>query len=516
VTTFLLSISHPTRLATACLLVPLVLIGCDASTELSADGLLDLRIDASLARYDVARAAILQRVVGDNGTMERAEWEALLTSDLTESDLTTLTARHDAIVEAARLAAHDTSAIDVDAFRKDPDAVTAFCAALPKGAMLHIHPGGTRTRPTVDALLAELDPLVDGPAMLLDANDGALTMLYPAEVAWLETLPVQLYSAFEAADQALIAELLLLPADPPTHDFMRFEALFSLGDALLDQDPTQDEFVSRTTHVDFLNRAASMGVSYVEFTKVVIPPDQAALDQFAQWSQDLESETGIVVRWNLAFVRTLPTDLNLGWAADLIAVLAGAASEVLVGIDLLANETDTPALENAQGIYVPILAAVESGQIELQRTMHAGELGDVRNVRDALIMGTQRIGHGVLLHTDLLTLEYARRKRVPIAINLVSNWRLQVWEDWATHPFLRYLRLGLPVSLSTDDEGMFRTDINNECVVAVTHTDIQYSELAQLSRNSLAGAFMKDGLRQTLAERLDQDLATFETTWVAP
>ncbi len=28
-----------------------------------------------------------------------------------------------------------------------------------------------------------------------------------------------------------------------------------------------------------------------------------------------------------------------------------------VGIDLLANETDTPALETGQNIYIPILAA---------------------------------------------------------------------------------------------------------------------------------------------------------------
>jgi len=478
---------------------------------------LDDRVDHALSRYHEARVLILERVVTEGGTVERAEWEGWLEPDaalaLSEDDLDALRQRHADDIEVARNAAIADSVIDVDGFRSEPATVTQFCTELPKGAMLHVHPGGTRDRETVDALLAVLDPLVDGGAILVDANDGVSTMLYADEVAWLETLPVLQYSAFDAKDQDRIAELLLLPETPPTHDFMRFEALFSIGDALLKQDPKMESWVTETTHRDFLERASSLGVSYVEYTKVVIPPSEAQFEAFADLSGTMLQETGVETRWNLAFVRTLPASSNSMWTQVLIALLEQEQPEVLVGIDLLANETDAPALETAQPIYVPILDAVQQGNIELGRTMHAGELGDPRNPRDAMIMGSQRIGHGVLMADDPLTIEYARREQVPVEINLVSNLRLEVWDDPATHPFLDYLRLGLPVSLSTDDEGMFRTDIANECVVAVTSTDIQYAELAQMSRNSIAEGFMDDELRDTLMVDLEADLAAFELSW---
>ena len=225
-------------------------------------------------------------------------------------------------------------------------------------------------------------------------------------------------------------------------------------------------------------------------------------------------QTGIIVRWNSAFVRTLDAETNSQWAQELIAVLSNNTYPELVGIDLLANETDTPALETGQQIYIPVLAAVNAGTINLHRTMHAGELGFVHNVRDAMIMGAERVGHGVLLAQDPVALEYARLERVlPIEINIYSNYRLQVNEDFSQHPFLDYLRLGLPVSLSTDDEGMFITDITNEFRIAIKYTDITHAEVKQMAYNGLETAFSDEMLKTELIEKLTAEFAAFESQW---
>jgi adenosine deaminase len=142
--------------------------------------------------------------------------------------------------------------------------------------------------------------------------------------------------------------------------------------------------------------------------------------------------------------------------------------------------------------------------------MHAGELGDGRNPRDGLIMGAERLGHAVALAQDPVTLEYAARHRVPLEINLVSNLRLQVVPSLESHPFLTFLRLGLPVSLSTDDEGIFATDIVNECRVAIESSDVTYAELKQMAYNSVTTAFLPEPDRAALVTRLEAQFAAFE------
>ncbi len=477
---------------------------------------LDQKLDAQFELYGEARTKIITRVVEEDGVVTRDEWEEWLTPDtsytMTEDDLTELQQRHTDLIATARTEAIASSTLDLDEIRQSTTEVERYCTELPKGGMIHIHPSGTRDRETVVALLEELNPTVNGADILEEANDGVLTMLYNEEVTFLTDLPVKHYLEYDEAEKVAIQDLFFLPVDPPTHDFVRFEAMFSIADVLLEQDETKLDWVEEKTYVDFLERAALYHVSYVEFTSVMWP-DTVTFEQLHTWAEDWYASTGVTVRWNSAFVRTLDYDTNTAWTNAFIGILENNSYTELVGIDLLANETHTPALDTGQNIYVPILDAVQDGRISIHRTMHAGELGDVRNVRDAMIMGAERVGHGVLLREDPITLEYATQVQLPIEINLYSNYRLQVEEDFSKHPFLNYLRLGLPVSLSTDDEGMFVTDIVQECIVAVTNTDITHAEIKRMAYNSLETAFADDTLKTGLIEKLDTDFVQFESDW---
>ena len=145
--------------------------------------------------------------------------------------------------------------------------------------------------------------------------------------------------------------------------------------------------------------------------------------------------------------------------------------------------------------------------------MHAGELGDPKNVRDAIIFGVQRIGHGNKLKLNPLYLEYARRKEIAIETNLTSNFILGVEENIDTHPFLDFLRLGLKVSLSTDDEGIFNTDISKECTIALRRDDLTYFELKQMFVNSIETAFLEKDIRDELLKKLNHDFSKFEANW---
>lgn len=495
--------------------------GCTDDDNITYPGGLTLsdKLAHQFALYDEAQEKILDRMTARKSVkVSREEWEAWLTPEeglaLTDADMEALIQRQEAVIAQSRLEALAKTSLDLDLIRGDKDLVEQYCYQLPKGGMLHIHPGGTRNAQTIKEILEEVNPVIDGPTLLLTANDGVLTMLYDDEIAFLENLPVKAYLDFSEAEKEAIQALFLLPEDPPTHDFMRFEALFSISD-ILDSDPDKVDWVEEKTYLDFLERAAAQNVSYVEFTSVMWP-DADTFDQLEVWADEWLARTGVTVRWNSAFVRTLPYDTNTAWTQAFIDLVEVHPCDVLVGIDLLANETNTPALDTGQNIYIPVLEAVLNGRISMHRTMHAGELGLVHNVRDAMILGAERVGHGVLMDQDPLTLEYARLvRRLPVEINLYSNYRLRVITDWAEHPFLDYLRLGLPISLSTDDEGMFITDICNECMVAVQNSDITHEEMRQMSFNALETAFASEDVKQALLEDLEDDFLDFEADWAS-
>lgn len=495
--------------------------GCDFNSNSHHDDndpyvLIDEKLQAQFALYGETQEKAIERVVEQGGILQREEWESWLTPSpedlLSEDELAKIADRQHQTIEDNRLTAMQSVSLDLDLIRNDQAKLEQYCLEFPKGALLHIHPTGTRSRQTVQEILEAVNPVINGPEILVEANEGEFSMLYPDEVAYLTALPVLNYLDYDEEDKEKILEFFFLPSDPPTHDFMRFEAIFTIND-LLNQDVSMQDWVEEKTYLDFLHRCADQNVSYVEFTKVMWP-DPVTFEQLHTWAEAWYEETGVIVRWNSAFVRTLDFDTNTVWTQELINVLENNNYAELTGIDLLANETNTPALETGQNIYLPILVANDQGTISLHRTMHAGELGDIRNVRDAMIMGAERVGHGVLLAQDPLSLEYAvQEKSLPIEINLYSNYRLQVNEDFSKHPFLDFLRLGLPISLSTDDEGMFVTDITNEYKIAITYTDITHDELKQMAFNSIETAFADDAVKAKLLIKLNQEFELFEEKW---
>ena len=76
-----------------------------------------------------------------------------------------------------------------------------------------------------------------------------------------------------------------------------------------------------------------------------------------------------------------------------------------------------------------------------------------------------------------------------VEINLSSNdIILGVAGD--EHPFHLYRQYGVPLALSTDDEGVFRIDLTHEYQRAVVDYDLGYADLLWLSRNALAYSYL--------------------------
>lgn len=150
-------------------------------------------------------------------------------------------------------------------------------------------------------------------------------------------------------------------------------------------------------------------------------------------------------------------------------------------------------------------------------SIHAGEVDEPNaHVRDTLLLGATRIGHGVNLITDSDTMLLMRQNRFLVEINLVSNQLLEYTPDIARHPFPEYLRFGIPVCLNTDDRGMWDSNMTDEYFTAVTEFNLAWSEVVQLGRTSLAHSFLPPEAKSRLLALYEARVAAFEERFSAP
>src|SRR6202011_1410627 len=101
-------------------------------------------------------------------------------------------------------------------------------------------------------------------------------------------------------------------------------------------------------------------------------------------------------------------------------------------------------------------------------------------------------GHGVdILHeTDPFELlKEMARQSVMVEICLTSN-DLILGIRGDQHPLLTYMQYGVPTALSTDDEGVSRSEISREFLKAADDQGLGYIQLKTMARNSLQYAFV--------------------------
>ncbi len=216
-------------------------------------------------------------------------------------------------------------------------------------------------------------------------------------------------------------------------------------------------------------------------------------------------ETGVTVRFQIAILRFLPNaEDNLRTAYKFVYDNA----EDFVAINFVGRE------DNDKGYPLRFLSTLrdlrrEYGEVRL--SIHAGEVDEPnRHVADTLLLGADRIGHGVNLISDSDTMRNMRHGPYLVEINLISNLLLGYVSDYAQHPFPEYLRTGIPVALSTDDRGMWDSTMTDEFFVAVKEFNLSWEEIKTLSRNSLQYSFLPEEVKQDLLKTYADRVGKFE------
>jgi adenosine deaminase len=114
------------------------------------------------------------------------------------------------------------------------------------------------------------------------------------------------------------------------------------------------------------------------------------------------------------------------------------------------------------------------------------------HIRQAVEAGAKRIGHGVDVMYEERPQELLKEiaaGHVMVEINLTSN-DVILGVRGKEHPLRIYQQFGVPVALSTDDEGVSRIDLTNEYVRAVQTYGFSYADLKKMVRTALEHAFL--------------------------
>jgi adenosine deaminase len=212
---------------------------------------------------------------------------------------------------------------------------------------------------------------------------------------------------------------------------------------------------------------------------------------------DAKPACNVEIRFLYQVLRGFPKEQV--FAQALLGFEVASADPRVVGINFVMPEDGYTSMTD-YALHMRIVGFLHGLHPRVHISLHAGELapglvkyeGLCCHIRLAVEEAhAERIGHGVDVmyenHPHELLKEMAA-KHVMVEINLTSNDGI-LGISGKEHPFPIYRQFGVPVALSTDDEGVSRIDLTHEYVRAVETYGLHYADLKQMVRTSLEHSF---------------------------
>ena len=174
----------------------------------------------------------------------------------------------------------------------------------------------------------------------------------------------------------------------------------------------------------------------------------------------------------------------------------------VVAIDLAGREPEYPA-EPFAGLF---REAAASG---LGITVHAGEWGSAKNVREAVErLGATRIGHGVRSIGDSTVVQMLAERGVTLELCPTSNIQSGVVADMPTHPIADLYYSRIATTINTDDPLISNITLSAEIAAILTHTPLTLADVKKQILNGVRASFLPPHERDQLIAQFENVLLT--------
>ncbi len=409
------------------------------------------------------------------------------------------------------------------AIKSDPNALYTFLKDMPKGGELHYHLAGGAYPETMLSLAAKDDFCVDKTTATITKNKDTCNGANVADVAAKPALYDETIRAWSMKG--------FIPGRESGHDHF-FAAFFKFMPVISAYQPQ--------LLAEVMKRAANQHELYME---IMILPDNAQSASFAKLIENttntadkrqslltnkaFQKNTALTiseskrtlkqahkhlgcdnvpnqpvcalsVKFQYFILREQP--LNNFFAQALNGFAAAAQSPDIVAINMVQAEDGPISLRDYRA-QMQVIKFMHETYPEVHITLHAGELSSAAvnpnhlryHIHDAIFTAhAERIGHGVdIAHEDgsEALLNHMAKNQIAVEINLTSNRKILAIAG-KDHPLQSYLSHQVPVVLSTDDEGILRTDLTHQYVDAAINHDLDYATIKGINRNALTYSFL--------------------------
>lgn len=142
---------------------------------------------------------------------------------------------------------------------------------------------------------------------------------------------------------------------------------------------------------------------------------------------------------------------------------------------------------------------------------HAGEEGPPEYVWTALdVLKVERVDHGVRSSRDASLMQRLAKDRIPLTVCPLSNLKLCVFPDLASHNLRELLDAGLVATVNSDDPAYFGGYMNENFTQTFAATGLNAQHAYVLARNSFEASFIEASAKSRYVDRLHQAFETFQ------
>jgi aminodeoxyfutalosine deaminase len=352
-------------------------------------------------------------------------------------------------------------------------------------------------------------------------------MLDPALTAWIDALPkaeihVHLEGSIQPETLLVLAKRHGRLASLPTTDLANLRRWFAFQDFahfisvymfISDLLRTPDDFalIVEACGADM----AAKNIRYREltftpFTHTDLQNKDLSIDDLLAGLEagraSAYSRYGVEMRWVFDVPRNAsfasggigPSGYNPYPAERTLTYALQGQAHGVVGFGLGGYEVGAPPAPFAHAFTAAKVAG-------LLCVPHAGETMGAPSVTDAVnCLGADRIGHGVRAIEDPALLTLLRDRQIPLELNPTSNIRLHVYRRLAEHPLPHLVRMGLKVTVNSDDPPLFNTTLCSEYQALAAEFGYDKSCIARIARNAFEVSGAPAPLKRQLLAEFDE------------
>ena len=169
----------------------------------------------------------------------------------------------------------------------------------------------------------------------------------------------------------------------------------------------------------------------------------------------------------------------------------------VVAVDLAGNEEDFPP-ELFQNLFQ------EAKKLGLHITIHAGETGKEENILKSIeLLGAERIGHGTSAYKSLDLEKFLIINKIPLEVCVTSNYNTEIVDKKEDHPVKEFLRKGIKVTISTDNNTVSNVSLTEEFIIAYEKLGFNESDIKNIIKNSIEVSFCSKQEKEELLNILE-------------